>query len=171
MAKELITDKFDLLNNLFKDVINAIEEDKFSNGTLLCAQPNKIISATSQNNYDTIISTKETVGIYLFLNSDGLPTYIGKGGTSRSSNGKDLYFRLQQELGSGNKHNTLSNNIKEISNVSEEQSLELIKSFTLKILILGNRTNSSENINKEIILKSEAIETLLIALFDPVYNK
>jgi len=131
----------------------------------------KTINNTFSNTYIDgncyISATKGKFGIYIFKNSEQKIVYIGKGGTSRNSKGKDLYFRMKQELTSGNSHSTLSKNIMEVDSITEEESKSIITDLNLSAILIGDKEINS----KDSILQTEALENFLIAIYTPKYNK
>ena len=125
--------------------------------------------------YDALDDLKGKTGVYIFL-KDGIPQYIGIGGEKHD--GKDenrLYTRLTQELrkydpSSSDTGATLSKNIQEIETALGNitygvESIEIIKTFDLIVLLVGDITK------KEDVEKARVLETVLIALFHPKYNK
>lgn len=143
---------------------------------LFLKSSNDLINSKGNSSYVNISSsqrekdleiTKRKIGIYIFKDSLGRIKYIGKGGTSRESNGKDLLFRIRQELSTGHNYSTLSRNIIEKDNVNESQSKTIIDSLYLSAIIIGDKSVNSRNE----ILNTEALENFLIAIYDPEYNK
>lgn len=107
-------------------------------------------------------------GVYLFIDKDGNPVYIGVGGKSTE---RGLVSRITQELkkhGTGGQGYdtgaTLSKNIKEIEQIDENEAEKIIKNLNLTILIVGSNSNLR---NRRI---AQVIERMLIAACNPKYN-
>lgn len=129
-----------------------------------------------RNDLSSLKKLINKTGVYIFLDSNNIPVYIGKGGTSKEIGGRDLKYRIGQELGAGNQHNTLSNKIIKIEGflqnkkISKEDSINIfIKKFSITTITVDERM-INEKINLESIDKVEALETILIALLSPKYN-
>jgi len=140
----------------------------------------KIIKQNADNDLTDLKKLNSKTGVYLFVNKTNEPVYIGIGG--EKVNSQDLKTRIGQEFraytkkGEVSKYSkdsgaTLSKNIREIDNLLEnkknspDNSIEKIKSFSLITITVG------EVKTKKDVLKSRALETILIALFHPKYNK
>lgn len=179
--KEVITEtleKYQNMDRYFRDVIAALCESNDSNNSKFLIK-----------RYDSchgIESSEDEVGktgCYIFL-CDGIPVYIGVGGhkiykkkkKKQNQNCKkknwDLQCRVKQELQKcTNTGATLSKNIKYIDallenkEISVDASAEKIKKFQLITIIVGERNNENAREN------AKKLETILIALFHPKYNK
>jgi len=125
------------------------------------------INISSDQRVKDLVKTKGKVGIYIFMDSKNTIVYIGKGGTSRKSSGKDLRFRIMQELSTGHNYSTLSKNIIENDTVSESESKSIIDNLQLNAIIIGDKSTNCRND----ILKTEALESFLILIYDPKNNK
>jgi len=181
ISKESILSKYKKMDKFLKDSIHALygEDNEIK---INCFLPCNIIGRSGSNSYSCFISLKKKTGIYLFLNNDDAPVYIGIGG--EKVNGQDLKTRLQQEINvyvqknsslstiyAKNTGATLSKNIQEIDTVLEnkkvlpDNSIEKIKTFSILTVIAGDINN------KEDVIRARALEMVLIALFHPKYNK
>ncbi len=177
ITKDLILSKYDKIDKFFKDCLKTLynEESNILRSNYVI---DKIINIEANNYLDKISDCSGYVGIYVFTDDKGFPQYIGKGGTSRKINGRDIKFRIGQELCKyiGNNCNTLSKNIINIDTLLEnkkitpEESVEKIKKFNLIVLKIGERLNKNNQINLGFIKKTEALEKLLLAIFPTKYN-
>lgn len=182
ISKNEILAKHSQMNQYFMDCIKALYGECVQGVDIKCFLPCNIIKASKQNNYSVLEDLKKKSGCYIFLNKEQIPVYIGIGG--KVLNKQDLYKRITQELSSyvkkgsnqkteyaKNSGATLSKNIQEIdalltnNQVSPDDSVETIKTFGLITINVGSITvkNSVNN--------SQALESILIALFHPKYNK
>jgi len=178
ISKDEILEKYSQMNQYFIDCIRALYGECVQGVDIKCFLPCNIINKNGENFLSILDCLKGKAGVYIFMNNDSVPVYIGKGGTSSSINkkAKDLKFRIGQELGSGNKHNTLSNNIITIDSmlsnntITESESIEHIKCFSLIVISSGDRINDGSLV-QDSIDRANNLETILISLFHPKYNK
>jgi hypothetical protein len=180
ISKESILKEYSDIDGFFKSAIESLYSGTSSVVEIFDVMAKDIINDSDNNNLEHIDKCKRKTGVYIFLGKDNLPKYIGKGGTSNSTDlkAKDLRYRISQELCpfTGNNQNTLSKNIIEVESVlhskkiSELDSIEIIKSFKIRILILGERLVEG-NSNKPMIKKVETLEVILLALLPSKYNK
>lgn len=177
---QTILTEYDALSEYFKSAIKAIfngESDLFE---VIDVKANTLITDDNRNNLARLSACKEKTGIYVFLNREDQPLYVGKGGTSRNNDGnaKDLSYRISQELRgyNGNSQNTLSKNIMDVDSIlydkqiTMEDSINKIKNMKIRILVTGSRLENG-TVNIDMIKKVEALETILIALLPAIYNK
>ncbi len=177
LSKDSILNRYQNLDVYFRDCLEALY-GKDNGVDIKCFLPCNIINNTGKNSALALNSLIGKAGIYIFLDQDLVPVYIGKGGTSSSTadDAKDLKFRINQQLGGGNRHNTLSNNIIEIESllsnntITEDESIEYIKSFSLLVISSGDRRKNG-SLFQDSIDNANTLETILIALFHPKYNK
>lgn len=179
--KEVITEileKYQNMDKYFRDVIAALWESNGSNNS-------KFLIKRYDSCHEIYNSEDEVhkTGCYIFLEQFDekcekkigkddcflfleklVPVYIGVGGTGTQ---KDLRYRVIQELHNSEKDTgaTLSKKIKEFENISADASVEKIKNFHLITIIVGERDKRCDR------YKAQALEAILIALFDPEYNK
>lgn len=180
ISLETIMNKYVDLDDFFKASIKSLFSGEESVVKVVDATVAKMIKDDKNNDLAAIDDCNGKTGVYVFWGQDGLPKYIGKGGTSRStdSKAKDLRYRISQELVgyNGNSQNTLSKNIIEIDSILESRqvtansSVEKIKTYNIRALIIGHRL-LDDSVNIEAINKTEALEAILIALLPTKYNK
>jgi len=144
-----------------------------------CFSPSALINR-SRYKLAILNPLKDKTGIYIFLDSEFVPVYIGIGG--QKTNGQNLKIRLGQELrahvkkGQSTEYSkdsgaTLSKNIQEIDklltqeDISADTSIETIKGFKIITLAVGDIDCEKD------VLNARALETVLISLFHPKYNK
>ncbi len=178
ISKDSILTKYSNIDDYFKNCINALCGEKNTGIKINYFLPCNIILNGGSNNLSALDALKDKAGVYIFLDSDKIPVYIGKGGTSNELTGKDLKFRVGQELGKGNPHNTISNNIIDIESKLQNKKItsrvsidKFIKNFSILTITVCDRVINNNEIDKVNILNTEALEIVLIALFHPKYNK
>jgi hypothetical protein len=179
VVKEDILGKYQNMDLFFQECIEALY-GKENEININCFLPRNIIKNKGNNDLSSLGSLEGKTGIYIFLDSESIPVYIGIGG--QKVNGQDLKIRLAQELRAYVTKNektkyardtgaTLSKNIQVIdkllmgNNILPDNSIETIKKFNIIALIVGE-INEEEN-----VLKARALETVLISLYGPKYNK
>lgn len=177
ISKDTVLNDYQNMEIFFKA---KIEELYNKNNSCCYLYPSKIIN---QNKYklSSLANLKNKTGVYIFLNQNSIPVYIGIGG-QKIGGGQDLKARISQELRAyvTNKQTThyskdsgatLSKNIQEIDSllnnsiVTPDNSIEKMKVFTVIVIIVGDLNNKYD------VLRSRALETICIALFHPQYNK
>ena len=183
ISKEQIQTNYQQMDIFFKNGISALYGDNVEeNFEVNCFLPCNIIKESGKNSYKCFNTLKNKSGVYLFLNNNTEPVYIGIGG--EKLNGQDLERRLIQEVNvyvkkdsnfktkyAKNSGATLSKNIQDIDSILEnnevtpDNSIERIKLFSILTLSVGKIND------KNSVLKSRSFETILIALFKPKYNK
>lgn len=127
-----------------------------------------IINENGQNSYKKYLNfIKEKTGVYIFLDKNNKPVYIGFGGQVDKE--QSLYERIRSKQ--------LSSNDTLIKNINEKESCDLDtskswerKKFLLKnissLIIIDCGTQIEENVRF-----AQSLEIILIALFNPKYNK
>ena len=166
ISQEKILEKYSKMEKFFINIIKELYAGKIRSFCM------KGIIKENRNDYKELKILNNKTGCYMFL-CEGVPVYIGVGG--KNVNGRDLYKRVTQQCRKyDNKSDTgvtLSKNIQTIDellgekNVSPDYSMEKIKSFDLIPIVVGEITNEKD------VYKAKALETILIALFHPKYNK
>lgn len=108
-------------------------------------------------------------GVYIFLNEEMIPVYIGEGGIEKKD---DLKERLNHQIvrAPKDKAKTLLKNIKDIEEllqnrpIENDEALKMINEFYVLVVITGD-------MGTEAVKQTNALETILIALYGPKYNK
>ncbi len=117
---------------------------------------------------------KEKTGVYIFLDNDNIPVYVGVAG--KVGGDHDIKQRLQKQFNCDNTNATLSINIEEIESIlqsiqincpKKKDKKELILKYASKLLVIevGDISSADE------VQKAQSLEILLIALFNAKYNK
>jgi hypothetical protein len=179
ISKDNILKKYFQMDDFFKSCINALYGDS-EKPEIKRYLPKNIINDVGKDNDLSCLNELSTkTGVYLFL-EDQIPVYIGIGG--EKAEGQDLKTRINQELrayakkGVKTKYSkdsgaTLSKKIQKIDllllnkKISPDVSVEKIKTFKLLVICCGDVSKEKD------VLKSRDLETVLIALFHPKYNK
>ena len=86
-----IDNKYNNIDSFFRSWIDALYSNSLNDKEIIELEVSEVM-LNSKNDYTSIKKSKNKTGIYIFLDQDGYPKYIGKGGTSRKKEGKDLYF-------------------------------------------------------------------------------
>ena len=174
ISKEIILNKYSNLCSFFISSINALYEE--TDSSVSCVEFNdineEIIKLNCRSNEEKkskFCKLRGKTGVYIFIENE-IPVYIGVGGIGKND---DLINRINAETRSYPTSNnaTLSKNIQDIdklllnTHISENDSLDKIKRFKLKVLVVGDKDIDS---NKD---KSMALESVLIALYNAKYNK
>lgn len=179
ISKDEILIKYSQMNQYFMDCIKVLYGKCVQGVDIKYFLPCNIIN--KRNCLSILDCLKGKTGVYIFIDNDSVPVYIGIGGQKVKAT-QNLKVRLSQELRSYCKENaatsyskdsgaTLSKNIQEIDalltnkQVSPDDSVETIKSFGLITITVGSITD------KNSVNNSQALESILIALFHPKYNK
>ena len=166
ISKEEILEKY--MDDYYKNIIKALYGEKLDIYDLDFT----INEYKAGFTIDDLNNEKGKVGCYIFIEKE-VPVYIGVGGIGTK---KDLRNRVRQELKSSDKDTgaTLSRNIQKIDallehkkkeEVTPENSVNKINTFDLVTITVG-KLNDSYSVEK-----AKALETILIALFHPKYNK
>ncbi len=117
--------------------------------------------------YSKLNEYKDCTGIYIFLNADCIPVYVGVGG---EKNGKqDLMKRLTQHFPASSH---LAKNIKETEKVlgidtSDKTPKEIMLKYAPELLIVNIGALSDEDSCR----KSNNLEKALISLWNCRYNR
>ena len=173
ISKESILSKYKSINSFFKKCLEALY-GKNNSISINCFLPCNMIKEGTNNDLKVLMPLKDRTGIYIFLDSNSIPVYIGIGGQKINAN-QGLKARIGQELrafkNEGDTGTTLSKNIQEIDSLLEnkkitaDESILRIKSFSLLSIDVGDIAIEVD------VFKSKSLETILIALYHPKYNK
>ena len=174
IMKQDVIDKIESVCERSKSIINSLYS-KY-NDLLVCEcccirdiiENNK--AKNTRKRFPMLQGVSKATGVYLFINSERVPVYIGVGGVGKSD---DLAVRVRNECKlypNEDSGATLSKNIKENSRLlcnelSDEQIKSMICSFKVVVINVGemNEPESQKFANY--------LESLLILLFKPLYNK
>jgi hypothetical protein len=169
ISKKEILEKYQDMDKYFRDVIERLYAGEYASFDL-----KNIIKESGNNDCSALNFLTGKTGCYMFLCDGGIPVYIGIGG--EEVGGRDLYERVRQQCGKGSDSGvTLSQNIQDIDKlfVKKEKKKEITleystnkkKTFYLIPIVVGDVTEEED------VGKAKALETILIALFHPKYNK
>ena len=167
ISKKEILEKYEM-DDYYKNIIKVLYGEKIKNKIDKYGRKFTIDEYKSGFTIDDLNNEKGKVGCYIFVEED-VPVYIGVGGIGTK---KDLRNRLRQELKSSEKDTgaTLSRNIQKIDalledkEVTPENSVDKINTFDLVTITVGE-------LNSNFVENAKKLETILIALFHPKYNK
>ncbi|PIE80805.1 MAG: hypothetical protein CSA15_01485 [Candidatus Delongbacteria bacterium] len=211
ISKDDILSQYSSMNKYFIKCIRALYGESIDDVKLDKFNPSKIINDNGNNNLSSLDILKDRTGVYIFVNNEKVPVYIGVGG--KKVEGQDLKTRIGQELREyraseedtgttsskeiknielqpnneeidfdestekvksvkkGDTGATLSKNIQDIEcllmnkEITPNESIKKIKSFNLITISIGSI------VDKEDVKKARVLETILISLFNPKYNK
>lgn len=170
ISKKKILKKYQDMDKYFRDIIEALYAGKYESFEM------KNTVKQTKNDYSKLKSEslRDKTGCYIFL-CNRRPVYVGVGGIRKS---QDLVDRIKQECRSYVKKDysgicnyskdsgaTLSKKIQDEEKVSPNESMEKIKTFDLIPIVVGEITKEKD------VVKAKALETILIAIFHPKYNK
>jgi len=173
ISKNEIFNKYNNLNTYTKNVINAIYGEEVCAVDLKCFYSKDIIKINGNNNIKILNKYKGKTGIYIFLDNDNIPVYIGVAGKIDSNH--SIQDRLQKQFNCHSSNSTLSLNIFDteksygniLTNSSKDDKKQLILNYTPKLLIINAGDLSCDND----VYTSLALEQVLISLFNSKYNK
>ncbi len=182
IKKDDILKKYNSINNFYMDCLLTLYGEPKKNITLYPYSPFNIIKPKGDNNYSCLDALEGKTGVYIFIDNKRFPVYIGIGG--KKLDGQNLKTRVSQELNvyvekgstqttiyAKNSGATLSKNIQEIdslllnTSILPDNSMKTIKSLYLLVIPVGSISNQTD------VTTSKCLETILIALFHPKYNK
>lgn len=127
-----------------------------------------IINENGKNSYKKYLDfIKEKTGVYVFLDKNNKPLYIGFGGQIDKE--QSLYERISSKQLSSN--DTLIKNINEKENCGSDTSKscerkKLLLKYTSSLIIIDCGIQIEENVRF-----AQSLEVILIALFNSKYNK
>ena len=174
IMKQDVLDKIESVCERSKSIINSLYSNQNDLLVIKCCCIREIIENNKANNtrnrFTMLQEVSNATGVYLFINSEHVPVYIGVGGVGKSD---DLADRVRNECKlhpNEDSGATLSKNIKENSRLlcnelSDEQIKSMICSFEVVVIKVGEM-NEPENQKF-----ANYLESLLILLFKPLHNK
>jgi len=175
ISKEQILEKYLNLDDYFKSVIATLYgEETTLTVKMKCFECKNIVNKEGDNDIKILEEYQNKTGVYIFLDNDNIPVYIGLAGKVGGSH--DIKQRLQKQFNCNGTNSTLYKNIEEIENILQNSSVpsesmadkkELILEFAPKLLVIEV---GELNINGD-VLRAQSLETLLISLFNSKYNK
>lgn len=170
ISKDKILNKYNEFDDYFRKVILSLCGD-MNEINLQYFHTNKIVTVCG-NNIKILKNFSNSTGVYIFLDKDNVPVYIGVAGIEGSR--QPLQERLRKHFKCRTDSN-LSKNIYEIetiygnklANTSENDKKQLILDYAPKLLII----KVGELGNSVAAKKASSLEILLISLFNSKYNK
>ena len=174
ILRQDVLDKIDSVCERSKSIISSLYSSTSGLLVCKCCCIREIIEQNKANNtrnrFPMLSDATNKTGVYLFINSEYVPVYIGVGGVGKSD---DLADRVRNECKlypSEDTGATLSKKIKENSSLlcnklSDDQIISMICSFEVIVIDLGKMDNPD---NQKF---ASYLESLLILLFKPLYNK
>ncbi len=173
ISKDEILSKYQNLSTYVKNVINAIYGEDISGIDLKCFYSSTIINTDGKNNMGVLTSYKKKTGVYIFLDNNSMPVYIGVAGKIGGEH--SIQKRLQKQFNCHKTNGTLALNIAEIEeaygtnigNTSKKDRKNLILNYAPNLLVIcvGELENDDD------IRTSLSLEKILISLFNSKYNK
>lgn len=167
----------DIIEKLYDDSIDKYEL-KLSNITIKKIRLSDMIKLNIQNSYKNLEFVKKKTGVYLFLDKDEKPVYIGFSGRGKKQYLKE---RIKKHFSGNESVSKLIRNIKEIENYLNNTNLEdtefkeILLNYTPFLIVIdcGNmyKNETFKEKNEENVKFAQALEVILIALFNSKYNK
>lgn len=185
ISKDEILTKYINLNEKVKFIIEKLYDDsidehelKLFNITIKKIRLSDMIKLNIQNSYKNLEFVKKKTGVYLFLDKDENPVYIGFGGRGKK---EDLKERIKKHFSGNESVSKLITNIKEIENYLNNTNLEdtefknILLDYTPFLIVIDcgdmYKNKISMEKNEDNVKFAQALEVILIALFNSKYNK
>ncbi|MCK5538961.1 MAG: hypothetical protein KAI79_19210 [Bacteroidales bacterium] len=172
ISKDEILKKYDNLDTYFRNVIKALYGES-NNVNIQCFNSKDIINLNKKNTIKMLSPYKNKTGVYIFLDDNDIPVYIGVAGKVGGCH--SIKNRLQKQFNCDSTNGTLSKNIYDIEtligniliNSNQIDKKKLILKYAPKLLVI----EVGDLINPDDINISLALEQVLISLFNSKYNK
>lgn len=185
ISKDEILTKYINLNEKVKFIIEKLYDDsidehelKLFNITIKKIRLSDMIKLNIQNSYKNLEFVQKKTGVYLFLDKDENPVYIGFGGRGKK---EDLKERIKKHFSGNESVSKLITNIKEIENYLNNTNLEntefknILLDYTPFLIVIDcgdmYKNKISMEKNEDNVKFAQALEVILIALFNSKYNK
>lgn len=185
ISKDEILKKYNYFDLRVKDIIEKLYDDsidehelKLFNITIKKIRLSDMIKLNIQNSYKNLEFVKKKTGVYLFLDKDENPVYIGFSGRGEK---QDLKERIIKHFSKNKSVSKLITNIKEIENYLNNINLEntefkeILLNYTSFLIVIdcGNmyKNETFKEKNEDNVKFAQALEVILIALFNSKYNK
>lgn len=185
ISKDEILTKYINLNEKVKFIIEKLYDDsidehelKLFNITIKKIRLSDMIKLNIQNSYKNLEFVQKKTGVYLFLDKDENPVYIGFGGRGEK---QDLKERIIKHFSKNKSVSKLITNIKEIENYLNNTNLEdtefknILLDYTPFLIVIDcgdmYKNKISMEKNEDNVKFAQALEVILIALFNSKYNK
>ena len=176
ISKENILKDYSALSEEYKEIIRILYTEIPQNQIFKIFKVEELIRTNGNNYLVPIKELKEKIGVYIFINKEYEPVYIGLAGKEDSTH--SLRDRLQKQLNANLSNSTLAKNIRDIEgllqsdstilNIEQKEKLrELILRYTAYIIVIITGEREDNNAIK----KAKDLEKVLIALLRPRYNK
>ena len=185
ISESEILNKYSNLNEKVKFIIEKLYDDsidehelKLFNITIKKIRLSDMIKLNIQNSYKNLEFVQKKTGVYLFLDKDENPVYIGFGGRGKK---QDLKERIKKHFSGNESVSKLITNIKEIENYLNNTNLEdtefknILLDYTPFLIVIDcgdmYKNKISMEKNEDNVKFAQALEVILIALFNSKYNK
>ena len=185
ISESEILNKYSNLNEKVKFIIEKLYDDsidehelKLFNITIKKIRLSDMIKLNIQNSYKNLEFVQKKTGVYLFLDKDENPVYIGFGGRGEK---QDLKERIKKHFSGNESVSKLIRNIKEIENYLNNTNLEdtefknILLDYTPFLIVIDcgdmYKNKISMEKNEDNVKFAQALEVILIALFNSKYNK
>jgi len=173
ISKDEIFRRYTNLNSYTQDIINKLYGERINNIDILNFLSSNIINLDGSNNIQMLNSYQDKTGVYIFLNEENIPVYIGVAGKRNSNH--SIKDRLQKQFNCNTSNSTLSKNISDIEslcgnslrNVLKQDRKQLILDYAPKLIVINvGNLSCIDDVNKSL-----ALEQILISIFNSKYNK
>lgn len=185
ISKDEIFKKYNYIDLRVKNIIEKLYDDsidehelKLFNITIKKIRLSDMIELNIQNSYKNLEFVKKKTGVYLFLDKNENPVYIGFGGRGEK---QDLKERIIKHFSKNKSVSKLITNIKEIENYLNNTNLEdtefknILLDYTSFLIVIDcgdmYKNKISMEKNEDNVKFAQALEVILIALFNSKYNK
>lgn len=191
IKKQIVISKDEILNKhkyfdlRVKNIIEKLYDDsidehelKFFNIRIKKIELSDMIKLSIQNSYKSLEFLKKKTGVYLFLDKDENPVYVGFSGRGEK---QDLKEKIIKHFSKNKSVSKLISNIKEIENylnninLGDTEFKEILLNYTPFLIVIdcGNmyKNETSMEKNENNVKFARALEVILISLFNSKYNK
>jgi len=178
ISKKSILDAHPSLPKVYKNIINILYTEILQNqDQVKVFEVDKLIKKNGRNDLSPLNEVKDKVGVYIFINKNCEPVYVGLAGESSNSK-HSLKGRLQKQLNADLSNSTLAKNIRDIEGLLQNNQeilkirdrkrlKELICKYTAYIIAIITGELQDDNAIED----AKSLEKVLIALLRPKYNK
>jgi hypothetical protein len=172
ISYEEIISKYNKLDSFYVSILKGIY-GKETNSSIVFFKTEKFINLNSCNNLSGLNYYYNKIGVYIFLDKNKVPIYIGVAGEINSKH--SLQGRLKKQLNCNQSNSTISKNIAVIETIFQNREMNnglntpknLLLEYAPNFLVI----EVGDIGDNEAVKKALELEVFLIALFNSKYNK